>query len=166
MRLGEEKMERKFEFKAQDMETLNRTLIGTSKIRKIVELEPWKNDVLCLGQLKTLFGEPLYMTEDMEDQYAYCILAVGKGGEEVYLHVYSGPSGPAIGGNQDSDSSLAADELAELITSAKASDYEYEGVYWDGPCIVREGIRNGVPYNEEEELTEENYEKMMKAWSD
>lgn len=157
-------MERKFEFKVQDKETLDRVLMGTSKIRNIVELSPtyWENSVLCLGQLKTLFGEPLYITEDMEDQYAYCILAESKDGKEVYLHVYRGPSGPAIGGKHDSDSSAAADELVELITSAKASDYEYAGVYWDGPSIVRAGVRNGVPYSEEEELTQEKYEKMKK----
>lgn len=154
-------MERRFEFKAQDKETYDRILIGTSGIRNI-EYPLWTDVVLCLGQLKTLFGEPLYITEDMEDQYAYCILAVSKEGKEVYLHVYNGPSGPAIGGKHDSDSLAAADELAELITSAEASDYEYEGVYWDGPCIVREGVRNGVPYMEEEELTEESYNKMKK----
>ncbi len=154
-------MERRFEFKAQDKETYDRMLIGTSEIRNIVGLLG-NDDVLCLGQLKTLFGEPLYITEDMEDQYSYCILAVSKEGKEVYLDVYSGPSGPAIGGKHDSDSLAAADELAELITSAEASDYEYEGVYWDGPCIVRQGVRNGVPYNEEEELTEENYNKLKK----
>lgn len=120
---------RKFEFKVQDMETREKTDLGTSKIRNIVEPSLLNSSVLCLGQLKTLFGEPLYMTEDMEDQYAYCILAVSEDGKENYLHVYSGPSGPAIGGRQDPDSCAAADELAELITSTKASDYEYEGVY-------------------------------------
>lgn len=160
-------MERRFEFKAQDKETLDRILIGTSKIRNIVELSPTyqESSVLCLGQLKTLFGEPLYITEDMEDQYAYCILAESKDGKEVYLRVYNGSSGPAIGGKHDPDSIAAAYELVELITSAKASDYEYEGVYWDGPCIVREGVRNGVPYSEEEELTQEKYEKMRKESS-
>lgn len=155
-------MKRNFEFKAQDKETLDKNLIGTSKIRNIVELSPTYglDTALCLGQLKTLFGEPLYITEDMEDQYAYCILAQKEDGKEVYLHVYSGPSGPAIGGKHDSDSSEAADELVELITGARASDYEYEGVYWDGPCIVKTGVRNGVPYSEEEELTQEKYEKM------
>ena len=46
----------------------------------------------------------------------------------------------------------AADELAKLIVSAKASDYDYEGYYMDGPSVVREGVRGGEPYMEEEEL--------------
>ena len=33
---GERGMERRFEFQAQDRETLDRTLMGTSKIRNIV----------------------------------------------------------------------------------------------------------------------------------
>ncbi len=147
----------KFEFKAQDMETMNKTAMGTSKIRNILgpEAGAWAyqgGSTLCLGQLKTLFGEPLYVTKNLEDQYAYCILAAGEDGKEIYLQVYSGPTGPAIGGEQDADSARAADALAELITSAKAADYDYEGYYMDGPCIVREGVRGGEPYIEEEEL--------------
>lgn len=151
-------MERKFEFKPQNKETMERTLAGTSNIRNIVGFI-WEESILCFGRLKTLFGEPLYVTKNMEDQYAYCILAVDKEGKEIYLQVYSGPSGPAIGGNHDSDSRAAADELAELIANAEASDYEYEGYYLDGPTIVRVGVRNGVPYSEEEELSDEEYKK-------
>ncbi len=156
---GERGMERRFEFQAQDRETLDRTLMGTSKIRNIVGYMG-DDGILCLGQLKTLFGEPLYVSPNLEDQYAYCILALDKDGKEVYLHVYSGPTGPAIGGKRDAESTAAADELAELITSAKASDYEYEGYYLDGPCVVRTGIRNGVPYSEEAEIPEEDFEKI------
>ena len=58
-------MESKYKFIAQDMETMNRTMFGTSGIRRIEE--SFQDDVLCLGQLKTLFGEPLYITDDLED---------------------------------------------------------------------------------------------------
>ena len=129
---------------------MSRTMTGTSKIRNILgpEAGAWAyqgGSTLCLGQLKTLFGEPLYVKKNLEDQYAYCILAAGEDGKEIYLQVYSGPTGPAIGGEQDADSARAADALAELITSAKAADYDYEGYYMDGPCIVREGVRGGAP---------------------
>lgn len=86
----------RFTFTAQDMETMNREIEGTSKIRNISETV--EGDVLCLGQLKTLFGEPLYMTKNLEEQYTYCIMAVDGEGKEIYLTAYSGPSGPAIGG--------------------------------------------------------------------
>ena len=143
-------MESKYKFIAQDMETMNRTMFGTSGIRR--SEESFQDDVLCLGQLKTLFGEPLYITDDLEDQFAYCILALTEEGKEIYLHVYGGSTGPAIGGKQDKDSRDAADALAKMIVQAHPSDYEYEGYYWDGPTVVREGIRNGVPYRQEEEL--------------
>ncbi len=151
-------MEAKFEFKTQDMDTMKKTIMGTSQIRRITE--KFEDDVLCLGQLKTLFGEPLYVTKDLEDQYAYCILAVTESGKEIYLHVYSGPSGPAIGGRQEKDSKEAADALAELIVQAKPSDYEYEGIYCDGPSIVKAGIRNGQPYWQEEEVDESEFSKI------
>lgn len=63
-------MERRFEFQTQDRETLDRTLMGTSKIRNIVGYMG-DDGILCLGQLKTLFGEPLYVSPNLEDQYAY-----------------------------------------------------------------------------------------------
>lgn len=151
-------MESRFEFKAQDMETMNREIGGTSKIRNIAKTP--EGEILCLGQLKTLFGEPLYISEDLEDQYAYCIMAVDGDGKEIYLHAYSGPSGAAIGGGQDADSRAAADELAERITSAHPSDYDYEGYYMDGPCSVKMGVRNGEPYMEEESLSEEEMIKL------
>lgn len=151
-------MEAKFEFKARDMETMKRTVMGTSQIRRIAER--YEDDVLCLGQLKTIFGEPLYITKDLEDQYAYCILAVTESGEEIYLQVYSGSTGPAIGGRQGKESRDAADALAELILQAKPSDYEYEGFYFDGPSIVKAGIRNGQPYWQEEEVDIEEFSKI------
>lgn len=93
-----------------------------------------------------------FIAQDLEDQFAYCILALTEEGKEIYLQVYCGSTGPAIGGKQDKDSRDAADALAKLIVQARPSDYAYEGYYWDGPTVVREGIRNGIPYRQEEEL--------------
>ncbi|MBO5057143.1 MAG: hypothetical protein J6C64_12420 [Lachnospiraceae bacterium] len=155
----------KYDFKIESLEVLNEKMSGTSKIRSIVEEygeEAYYKGILCLGQLKTLFGEPLYTTEDLEDQYAYCISAADEEGKRIYLHVYSGPSGPAIGGNRDADSRQAADELAELITGAEAADYDYEGYYMDGPVAVKMGVRNGEPYTEEKEIAEEEFAELCK----
>lgn len=155
----------KYEFKTESMEVWNEKINGTSKIRGIVEgygEDAYNKTILCLGQLKTLFGEPLYITEDLEDQYAYCISAADADGKKVYLHVYSGPSGPAIGGSHDADSRQAADELAELIAGAEAADYDYEGYYMDGPSAVKMGVRNGEPYTEEEEISEEEFAELCK----
>ncbi|MCM1049472.1 MAG: hypothetical protein NC433_13725 [Clostridiales bacterium] len=155
-------MERRFEFKAQNKRTMNRTVTGTSKIKSLTGYFPPDESILCLGRLKTLFGKPLYVTKDLDNQYGYCILATDKDGKEVYLQVYSGPSGPSIGGNHDADSLAAADELVEFVAAAEASDYEYEGYYLDGPCSVKYSVRNGVPTMEENELSDEEYQKAYK----
>lgn len=158
-------MEEKYVFKAESMETLTDTMGGTSLIRHMIEIGgpgSYEKGILCLGQLKTLFGEPLYITEDLEDQYAYCISASDENGKKIYLHAYSGPSGPAIGGNHDEDSRRAADELAGLVTGARVTDYDYEGYYMDGPCAVKMGVKNGEPYEEERELSEEEFAKLCK----
>ena len=141
-----------FEFKADSKDKLP---MG-SKICNIIDGFPedyGEQTALVYGRLRKLFGEPLYESEDFEDQYSYCINAA-RDGKTVYLEVYSGPSGPAVGGDQDKDSRDAAKELIEYIGQAEAADYDYKGVYYDGPCEVRMGVKNGVPYSEENEIEE------------
>ena len=141
-----------FEFKAENESKLS---VG-SKICNIIDGFPedyGEQTALVYGRLRKLFGEPLYESEDLEDQYSYCISAV-RDGKIVYLEAYSGPSGPAIGGEQDKDSMEAASELVRFIQQAEAADYDYKGVYYDGPSEVLMGVKNGVPYSEENEIEE------------
>lgn len=123
-------------------------LAGSSWLCRIYD--DFKKDVYALGQLKTLFGEPLYITENLENQFSYWILATDEEGNTYYLNAYCASSGPAIGG--PASAKEAANALAEYIREAEASDYDYEGYYLDGPCKVRMGIQNGQPYEESEEL--------------
>ena len=67
-------------------------------------------------------------------------------GTIIYLEVYYGPSGPAIGGLDTEDYLLAAQELEQLIMSAKASDYEIKIEYEDLDVVFKMGVKNGVPY--------------------
>lgn len=122
----------------------------TSKICNIYEYAEYEKMPLVYGQMQTLFGEPLYETENVENQYEYIIAVTDKEGTVTYLTVYSGPSGPAIGGRTGDE--RAASALFTYICSAEASDYDYEGYYMDIPCKVREGVEDGVPYHWEEEL--------------
>lgn len=112
--------------------------------------EDYSKHVLALGQLKTLFGEPLYVSENLENQFEYCISATDEAGNTFYLSAYSGPSGPSIGGCREAKEAALA--LVALIQEAAVSDYEYEGYYLDGPCKVRMGVKDGQPYEEEEVL--------------
>lgn len=116
---------------------------------------------LVYGRLRGLFGEPLYEEEDTENQYSYCIIATAEDGKEIVLDAYSGPSGPAIGGHHDEESRAAAAQLVKYIQQAVPADYEYEGYYMDGPTRIRQGVKNGVPYFEEEELSDEEMEELF-----
>ena len=48
----------------------------------------------------------------------------------------------------------AANELVELFNGAQAADYEWEGVWTDGPFEIKMGIRNGKSYWKEKEIME------------
>lgn len=120
--------------------------------------------VLVYGKLKSLFGEPLYETENYEDQFLYCISSQDEAGKEICIYAYSGGSGPAVGGLQDESSIKAADKLVEFVQKALPADYDYTGYYMDGCCKISQGIKNGVPYYEEEvmELSDEEFNELYK----
>ena len=128
----------------------NATYMGGGKLCEIYDAFPER--ALALGQLKTLFGEPMYITEDYENQFSYDIEAIDETGVVCQLSAYSGPTGPSIGGARGEEVEKAARALAVYIRQATATDYEYEGYYLDAPCKIRMGVRNGVPYAQEEEL--------------
>ena len=141
----------KYQFKAVD----DLQKISGSNIMNIIDgFPPDYNEqaVLIYGKLRTLFGDPLYEEEDIENQYTYVVATTTEDSREIFLHAYNGPSGPAIGGQQDEESRKAAYQLSEMIQQAAPTDYDYVGYYMDGPSRIREGIKNGVPYFEEEEL--------------
>lgn len=134
---------------------------GTSKICNVYGFDQYEKNPLVFGKMLTLFGDPLYTTNNLENQYSYVISAADGAGHVIYLSVYSGPSGPSIGGDKGSEK--AAEELVHYILQAKTSDYEYEGYYMDAPCKVKIGVKNGVPYQEEEmlDLTDEEFERIF-----
>lgn len=121
-----------------------------------------KQAVLIYGKLRTLFGEPLFEEKDIENQYTYVLATTTEDGREIYLNVYSGSSGPAIGGQQDEESRKAAHQLLKMIRLAFPTDYDYVGYYLDGPTRIQQGIKNGVPYYEEELLGDLSKEEMDK----
>lgn len=130
---------------------------GTYKICDIYVTYDTDGSALAYGQMLTLFGEPLYTTANLENQYSYVIYAKKADGYETYLNVYSGPSGPSVGGS-DGDEEAAA-VLAAYIRSAAPTDYEYVGYYMDVPCKVVMGVKDGQPYMNEEilDLTEAEF---------
>ncbi len=120
------------------------------------------------GQLKFLFGEPFVMNEDFENILNYIIEAKDEFGNILLLSVYSAGSGPSIGGHsKDNETEYikAAEELATYIREADVLDYEYEGYYLDGPNKIKMGIKNGKPYYEETEMSEEEALELYKSFN-
>ena len=118
-----------------------------AKIRNLYEDKPSEYHSLFIGQVLSRFGEPDYITEDNENLFGKAVSAEDKNGNSVYLEIYYGPSGPAIGGDVGSEECRkAADELAEFIMSAEPKDFEYKSVYEDFGVTVTMGVENGKPY--------------------
>ena len=133
---------------------------GGSHIRSIGNMltDP-TSMVLTYGRLQYLFGEPCYSSDDFEDAYDYFIIGTDEEGNTYHLTAYSGPTGPAIGGDSH-DPKLAevAKELEDYINSADYVDYDYEGIYHDFDVTVKFGIRDGVPYMEDDEMDDEDFD--------
>lgn len=133
-------------------------LAGTSKLMNIIDGFPadYRDQcVLIQGKLLYLFGEPLYESADLEDQYTYVIEVTDETGETGCLTVYHGPSGPAIGSAASDDRIIdAARALIQEINAGEPVDFTYEGYYPDGPSRVWMGIKGGEPYYIEELITD------------
>ena len=120
---------------------------GSSKIRNLYDDKAAEYHSLFIGQVLSRFGEPDYITEDNENLFSKAVSAEDKDGNVIYLDVYYGPSGPAIGGDvRDEESRKAADALAEYIMAAEPKDFEYTSVYEDFGLTVIMGVENGKPY--------------------
>ena len=111
--------------------------------------------VIAYGRLRALFGEPNYETHNSEDAYSYILFVEPESSEKIYLEVYEGSSGPAIGGLNNAESLQAAETLKKLIEeSEEVADYQYEGYYQDLDLKISMGIKKGVPYYNEEPCEE------------
>ncbi len=138
--------------------------VEIANICNVYEIDDQNGHSLFLGQVKTLFGEPDYITKDNENMFSCMVSATDKEGNVIYLDIYYGPSGPAIGGDyNDEESSKAAAELSNLIIQAEPTDYDWEGYYIDIPVKINMGVKNGKPYNNSEilELSDEEYMELI-----
>lgn len=104
---------------------------------------------LFVGQVITLFGDK-GTSEDNEALLDYTIAAENKEGDVIYLTLYYGPSGPAIGGYNGDNYMEAAKELEKIVRSTEPIDFECESVYEDFGVTIRMGTRNGQGFYETE----------------
>jgi len=103
---------------------------------------------LFVGQVVTMFGDE-NVTNDHEALLSYIVAAEDEAGDVIYLEVYFGPSGPAIGGSAGENYAKAAEELESVIRGIEPIDYECECTYFDlidigGGAIM--GTKNGKGY--------------------
>lgn len=124
---------------------------GTSKLCSVYDGMSAEYHSLFIGQALALFGEADRVTMSNEDLFSKVVCAEDKDGNVVYLEVYYGPSGPAIGGDDaDEQAQKAAKELVDYIMQAEPEDFEYVSVYEDFDVTVRMGVKDGKPYYESE----------------
>lgn len=124
---------------------------GTSKLCSVYDNMSAEYHSLFIGQALALFGEADYTTWNNEDLFSKVVSAEDKDGNVVYLEVYYGPSGPAIGGDiADENAQRAAKALVDYIMQAEPKDFEYVSVYEDFDVTVRMGVKDGVPYYDSE----------------
>ena len=119
-------------------------IAGTSKILSITDSYILEDQAKIQGQLLTLFGEPIFITPDLEQVYQYVILATDSNKNEYILSVYSGKRGPAIGGDNTPMTLDAAKQLRDYIHQAEPTDFEYEGYYIYRSIKITYKIENGI----------------------
>ena len=147
-----------YEFRVATSEESESLSFMGAQICHIYDFSDYEHDLaIAYGQMRSLFGEPAYTTEDLENLYEYNIIATDKKGNKVLLYVYNGPTGPAIGGDtSDPEAEAAAKELVKVIQCAEPVDFYCEAYYLDGPVKVTIEVKNGkgsvteVPIDEKE----------------
>jgi hypothetical protein len=136
---------------------------GTSKIINIADSFSGEEETKIRGQLLTLFGEPVYNTQNLEDAYSYVVLAADENEKQCILHVYCGSTGSAIGGDNNIQGIYdIAEKLKHYIKQANTTDFEYESYYIDGPAKIYQKIENGNIIFSEMEIEGEELDKAMK----
>ena len=102
---------------------------------------------LFVGQVFAMFGMPDYMSADLENLLSYTVSAEDPEGNVIYLEVYFGPSGPAIGGEpNDPIYAQAAEELADRIRRFTPIEYSYDCIYPDLDARTHLYVKDGVGY--------------------
>lgn len=132
----------------------------SSKILNL-NLFPEYNEVYIKGILKSLFGEPLYESEDYEQAYSYIIKATDKEGKEWLFDVYQGCTGSAVGAEEDTNElRKVLDEFQALLRETKPVDFHYEGHYIDSYMKIIYGIKDGKPYYDEIPFEDDEIEEI------
>lgn len=123
----------------------SKSLIGTSGIMNVsTDLE---EIAAYRGKLITLFGDPLYETDQNDEAFSYLFEASDQANHKWLLTAYQGPSGFAIGGNPGKkDSKAAAVAFVEYLNTMAPADFERSLTYRDDNTNIKYGCKDKKCY--------------------
>ena len=129
-------------------------IIGTSMIRNFDNGNLSTNEMMLnIGRVFNCLGEPNYTSINSENWFEYDLKCDG-----IILTIYGSSLEIDIGGMQDEQSRMKANELVEYIKSFEPKDIYYEAYYMDLQSKEIFEIKNGKPLYRYEDLNLNNDE--------
>lgn len=133
---------------------------GTSSLLSLLDSSSAQEITRVFGQILTLFGEPMYIRQNMDEAYVYHVLATDSNEKQFVLTLYHGKSGPVIGGNQSTEGILdAANALKKLIKSTSPTDFKYTGYYSENETKIQVTMKisdKQITYSETKAQSQDN----------
>lgn len=137
---------------------------GSSYMMDFGEANSTKQAALVEARLLTVFGEPVYTSQNMENSFEYVIKAMSDTGRSVILTVYNVGIVHIGCELQDSFARDAADALIAYVNAATPTDYERTVYYLDFAAQIDICVKNGQVTLENSEISEEKCEALFKEW--
>ena len=128
------------------------------------EVESTEQAALVEAKLLTVFGEPVYKSQNMENSFEYVIQAMSDTGRSVILTVYNVGIVHIGCELQDSFARDAADALIAYVNAAAPTDYARTVYYLDFAAQVDICVKDGQVTLENSEISEEKCEALFKEW--
>jgi hypothetical protein len=145
-------MDYKFKFRSLTQQEAKKVNFSGDNHRYITELDcDGVSYAKFLGNIITLFGQPLYKNPCTGILYSYLIEAKNPEGEISYLDLHSASGGPTVFCDDNVEACQAAEELIRNILNARPTDYEYDFI-GDELSSIQSGVKNGKPYWKEKKL--------------
>ena len=123
-----------------------------------------KDTAIIEGKMLTVFGSPIWQSDNYENSFNYIIKATSEDGRSVIFSVYN-MGAIHIGSNQQDDyATEAANALIEYVKSAEPTDYERTVYYLDFLLQLDISVKNGVVTIDQSEISEEKAVELFNKW--
>ena len=119
---------------------------------------------LIEGQLLTVFGQPSWVSENMENSFQYVFKATAEDGQEVIFTVYN--VGVIHIGAKEKTALLeeAVNALAWEVSQAKPTDYARTVYYLDTFDRIDIEVKDGKVTIKSSEISEEKADELFDKW--